>query len=193
MARFEEAAREQRLAAELDPLSLIIANAAGQVLFYSRKYDDAIEAFQSVLAREPAFLPAHFNLGQVYLQKKLYREAVASFENTFHWSKNAGAAAALARALASAGNKTNARELLADLLKPGPGTYLASPLIALVHFALGDEDAGFEWMDKGFDERSYWMTFLKVDPAYDTLRHLPRFKRLMQRLQFEPAISRFAA
>lgn len=189
MGRFEEAANRQKLAEELDPVSLIIANAAGHVNFYSRHYDEAIEVFQKVIARDPAFLPAHFNLAQACLYTGRHAEAIASFELAFQWSGNPGASAALAAAHARAGNTDKARCILADLIRPSPQRYLSSPLVAVIYFALGEIDGGLDWLENGFNERSYWMTLLKVDPAYDSVRYHARFRRFLRLLNFETDVS----
>jgi hypothetical protein len=47
---------------------------------------------------------------------------------------------------------------------------------------LGRADQAFEWLNKGVEERSYWMTMLQVDPVYDSLRADPRFAALIARV-----------
>jgi hypothetical protein len=53
--------------------------------------------------------------------------------------------------------------------------------IARNHFALGDNDQGFLWLKRAFDERDL-VVFVKVDPNYDDVRSDPRFKTLVGRL-----------
>ena len=61
---------------------------------------------------------------------------------------------------------------------------MAAPPIALVYGAMRDTGRALSWLEKGFEERSPWMVFLKMDPAYDLLRAEPRFARLLERLGF---------
>lgn len=116
----------------------------------------------------------------------MHGEAIASFERVTQWSGNAAASAALAAALARAGDSDRSRAILADLARLSSQRHLASPLVALIFFALGDMDRGFEWLERGFNERSYWMTFLNVDPMYDSLRYHPRFRRLLRLMSCGP-------
>jgi hypothetical protein len=54
--------------------------------------------------------------------------------------------------------------------------------IARNHFALGDNDQGFLWLKRAFDERDL-VVFVKVDPNYDDVRSDPRFKTSVGRLK----------
>src|SRR5262249_36828933 len=74
LGRFEESLGEAKRAQELDPVSLINNRDLGQVLFYARKYDAAIEQLRKTLVIDPSFRPARFTLDQVYEQKGMYRE-----------------------------------------------------------------------------------------------------------------------
>jgi hypothetical protein len=47
---------------------------------------------------------------------------------------------------------------------------------------LGDRDQAFEWLERAFQERSFYMTLLKVDTVLDNLRPDPRFRDLRQRM-----------
>jgi serine/threonine protein kinase len=55
--------------------------------------------------------------------------------------------------------------------------------IALVYFALGDNDRGFQWLTRAFDERQLFVSFVKFDPAFDNVRSDPRFEALVARLR----------
>ena len=56
--------------------------------------------------------------------------------------------------------------------------------IALGYAGLGDKDTAFAFLDKAFDERSTLLTYLKMDPRFDSLRGEPRFKAMLRRLNF---------
>ena len=52
----------------------------------------------------------------------------------------------------------------------------------LIHLGLGDQTSAMERLEKAFDERSYWLIYLKVDPALDPLRGEARFIDLQQKI-----------
>jgi hypothetical protein len=55
--------------------------------------------------------------------------------------------------------------------------------MAIAYFALGDNDRGFEWLTKAFDQRSGFISAANVNPGFDGVRDDPRFKALVSRLQ----------
>src|SRR4029453_4505601 len=61
--------------------------------------------------------------------------------------------------------------------KFSPGHYRVGVLSAL----LGDKDQALESLNEAFKYRSASITFLKTDPALDSLRGDPRFQELLQR------------
>ncbi len=53
-----------------------------------------------------------------------------------------------------------------------------------IYIGLGENDLALEWLEKAYEERDVALIFLKVDPAYDSLRSDPRFQDLMRRMNF---------
>jgi len=196
MGRLEEGQREQRLARELDPHSLILNLGGADPYFFSRQFDRAIEHLLALLEQESRFSPALFNLGRAYIQKEMYEEAIAAFEKTVQLSGNLGGKAALAHAYALAGREQEARAILKALLENAGGRYVASPMIGRIYQGLGEIDTAFEWLIKSVRERSYWNVFLNVDPVYDEIRSDARFRKLLEQVGFhpeEPALIRAAS
>jgi hypothetical protein len=52
----------------------------------------------------------------------------------------------------------------------------------LVHFALGDTDIGFEWLERSLDRPSFFYYLLKVDPLFDDVRGDPRFQAILRKM-----------
>jgi len=184
MGRFREAAAEQKLAEDLDPLSLTIAMNAADPYYFARRCGPAIESLQVVLRREPRFPAAHFNLGRAYAQNGMYDAAIVAFESAAQLSGNRQASAALAFAYGRAGRVAEARKILADMEQLAAVRYMPSPQLALIHLGLGETDQALDRLEQGYEEKSYWMIYLKADPVYDGLRSHPRFIRLLERLGF---------
>ncbi|MFB0565876.1 MAG: protein kinase [Candidatus Aminicenantaceae bacterium] len=186
-ARFDEAIEEMKEALELDPFSLIINCDLGWVYYYARQYDQAIEALQKTLEMDPNFVSAHSFLGRVYLQKSMYKEALAEFrkekEPSRGWMQNVETL--LAIAYLKMGKKKKAQQVLDDMIERTKQEYVSPYHIALLCFTLGENDLGFEWLDKAYKERNHWLLYLNVEPMFDTVRSDPRFTRLIKKIGLE--------
>jgi hypothetical protein len=52
--------------------------------------------------------------------------------------------------------------------------------IAVAYTYAGDKDKALIWLERAFDERSFGITYLGVDPTFDSLRSFPHFQNLVQ-------------
>ncbi|MCH7987103.1 MAG: protein kinase [Acidobacteria bacterium] len=187
--RHEEAIAEAKRALELDPLSLIINEALGFVLYFARQYDEAIEQLHKTLELDPNFPDAHYTLGQVYLQKGMYQEATEEFQKGITHSGDSISTrgiAQLASAYAAAGKRREALRVLDELMEESNQSYVSPARIAIVYVWLGDKDQAFAWLEKAYQERSSLVGHVNADPIFDPLRSDPRFQSLLRRLNFPP-------
>ncbi len=88
--------------------------------------------------------------------------------------------------VAKYGSRAYWRKELDDAKKLGPGRTYAHMAyhVAALAARLGEKDVAFQYLERAFDERSFWMPFLKVDPLFDSLRDAPRFRDLLGRIGF---------
>jgi TolB-like protein/predicted Zn-dependent protease len=179
--RHEEAIREIGRARQLDPLSLTVASNVVQVLFYARRYDDAIREVQSQLALNPDRIWSHVLLAFAYTQKRMYPQAIAECEQAIKL-RGDGPGVSLAQAYALAGQAQPARRALRELEKPDAAGMVDWFFIAGVYTALGDREQAFAWLEKAYENRDFFMTYLNVYPFLDALHSEPRFVRLQERV-----------
>jgi len=186
MGRLEESIAILKRGQELDPLSLLTSSLIGLTLYLSRQYDKSIEQHGRTLDMDPNYLVARVSLGVAYTQKGMYEEAIAEFQKAGDLEGQAETVAELGYVYAVSGKRSQAQEML-DELKARSGRAFVSPYnVAKVYVGLGETDLTFEWLDKAYDERSEWLVWLKVDPKLDSIRSDQRFRKLMQRIGFEP-------
>ena len=69
-----------------------------------------------------------------------------------------------------------------ELLELSRHRYVTPPSLANVYIGLGDKDHAFFWLEKAYQERSYYLVFLKVFPGDDPLRSDPRLDDLLRRM-----------
>ncbi|MBV8832051.1 MAG: winged helix-turn-helix domain-containing protein [Acidobacteriaceae bacterium] len=182
MQRFTEAAEEQAIARQLDPLSLIIAMNAADPYYFKRQFASAIEQLEPVLKREPYFYPAHYNLGKAYALSGRYEEAITAFEAAARFSGVEAANAALAYAHGRKGNIATAQSIRQRMEELATTTYVPAPQLVLAYLGLSETNKAIDLLEKGYEERSFLMIYLKADPIYDPLRSDKRFISLLERM-----------
>jgi hypothetical protein len=83
---------------------------------------------------------------------------------------------------AVAGRIPEANQSISRLRALAESHYIDPYMIAAVYAGLGNKSQAFDWLNKGIDERSSSMIYLKVDPFFDTLHADPRFADLLRRI-----------
>jgi eukaryotic-like serine/threonine-protein kinase len=182
MARFDEAMIQIKQAQELDPLSLIINTGAGRLLYNARRNDEAITQLKKTLEMEPDFAEAHFQLALVYEAKRMYMEAIQEFERAGKLYQDPTMKGWSGRVYALMGKREQALQVAEELKQMSGERYVSPYMLAIIYTALGDKERAYEWLDKVYDERSYYVIWLKVDPVFDSLRADPRFIDFMRKV-----------
>jgi tetratricopeptide (TPR) repeat protein len=180
--RFDEAVEQISKAADLDPLSLIIAVHAGWPFYFARDFESAIRRFRKALDLDEHFIPAHGWLGMALGQQRRYPEALEAFGRALEVDRIPILTTMLAHTHAIAGNREKALALLADLEATSRQRYISPYDIAVVHAGLGDTRAALERLQAALEDRSAWMVFLHIDPRLDALRDEPAFAEIVAAL-----------
>ena len=54
----------------------------------------------------------------------------------------------------------------------------------MIYVGLDEKDEAFAWLEKAYQERSWFLVWIKMDPQVDSLRSDARFIDLMRRVGF---------
>lgn len=183
MGRFDEAKAAFQRATEAEPLSLIAAAASGWSRWFARAYDEAEQHFVHTLELEPNYELAHLWRGQNYEMRGEPDKALTELTRAVELSRRSSLTlAALAHALASAGQRDSARRLLAEMEGRRSTRYAPPYEIAKVHLALGDTALALDWFERAYRDRAHSMAFLKVDPQLAGMQRTPRYAALLRRV-----------
>ena len=183
LGRHQEAIAEGARARELDPVSLITNAGEGAALFFAGRNDEARERLQKTVELDPNFWIAHLFLGQVYLQKGKYPEALAEFSKAREFSRgNSETISMTGYVWARAGDAVKARGVLDELKSLSAQRYIPPSNIATVYLGLGEQDEAIAWLEKAYEERDVRLSFLKIDPKWDSFRSDPRFVAILERV-----------
>jgi len=179
-----EGVAEMRLAQQLDPVSPLINLDLCLPYYFARQYDQSIAQARKAIEMFPDFFLPHGALGQALFQKGDYSAGIEEFEKAKAMEPSPPNLGFLGYAYAKSGRKDDARKLLAELKKQSKERYVASYWIAMIYAGLGEKDEAFAWLEKAYQERSWWLVWIKMDPMVDSLRSDARFTALMRRIGF---------
>jgi len=180
--RYDEAIEQMQKAADLDPLSLIIAVHAGWPHYFARNYDAAIRCFRKALDLDERFIPAYGWLGMAHGQQGRYAEAIDAFSRAIEVDRIPILLTMLAHTHAIAGDRAKALFYLEALQIEAKDRYISPYDIAVIHAGLGDTKTALEQLQAALDDRSAWMVFLNVDPRLDALRGEPQLREIAKAL-----------
>jgi TolB-like protein/Tfp pilus assembly protein PilF len=174
-----DALAEIQRSVDLDPVSGSTFHAEGFIDYFSRQYDRAFAITQSVRVLRTNLPDWNFLLGDVYVGKGRYSEAISEFLKSGDGPYSLGH---LGYAYARAGKVDAAQRTISrleeDVRKDGIGRYE----IALVYAGLGRRQDAFKWLEDAYPVHDVGLVYLKVDPCLDPLRSDPRFTDLLQRI-----------
>jgi tetratricopeptide (TPR) repeat protein len=186
LGRFDEAIVRMKKAEELDPLSADTGRALGIIYYWAGRYDEAIAQLRKVLELAPQDAQTHEALADVYARKGMHEESIAELQQAFLLVGDKDASEALGQDFASLGFDGVMKHLnqvtLEGQKESAKEGYVSPVAFASSYAKLGERDHAFSWLDKAYDERSPWLTYIKTDPAFDSLHFDPRFADLSKRV-----------
>jgi tetratricopeptide (TPR) repeat protein len=183
--RLDEAMAHIQAAGELDPLSRVIQNYRGWIAFSRSDLAAAQAEFRKAIAMEPTWAHAHVSLAYTLAEQRDYRAALAELEEARRLAPDSVfVREATGYVCARAGQKSEARRILAEPNRLASRQRVSSYDVAMIYAGLGERDAAFRWLEKGLAERDPWMIWLKVHPEWDSLRGDARLEALLRRMQF---------
>jgi eukaryotic-like serine/threonine-protein kinase len=184
VGRERESLDQFKVAQQLDPMNPVLNVDLNLPRMLNREYDECIAGSRKAIDMFPNFFLPHMTLGTALFAKGEQADGIKEFEkardleNTPHLNGN------LAYHYARAGRKDDARKILAELLEQSKVRYVAPYWIGMIYLGLDEKDEAFKWFEKAYQERSWWLMFMKMDPFVDPVRSDPRFKDLINRIGF---------
>jgi tetratricopeptide (TPR) repeat protein len=182
MGRFDEAIVQITRAQQIEPVSLSINTDVGEIYYWSRRYDRAVDELQAVLRVEPGFAMARNILGLTYLAMGLTNVGVAELETANHLAGGPRMLSTLAYAYGVSRSSGQANSAIEELRRLSAERYTSAFALGVAYAGTGDADRAMAHLEQAFVERSDSMVILRVYPLFDSLRRDPRFQRLLERV-----------
>jgi TolB-like protein/Tfp pilus assembly protein PilF len=183
--RVDDAASHARRAAEADPLSGGVRRTLALMLFYQRRYQDALVKADEASKLEPAEGVAGTMVirARTLAALERYDEALQTLERARTLTGDDALLAEVGRVHASAGRPDLALAVLQQLrAAAGPADLPHPQDSAYILVALGRLDEAMTYLERAVDKRSTRILWVRVDPRVDALRNHPLFGALLSRI-----------
>jgi eukaryotic-like serine/threonine-protein kinase len=183
MGRTDQAVAEARRSIQIAPFSSLGNFLLGSIFVFSRQWDPAIEQLLNAKEIDPTFWFNPCFLGRAYEQKGKLPEAIAEFQSALALDKNTEIWSGLGHAYALSGHTVEAEKVIEHLKDLSAHSYVSPYSLAVIYAGLGEKYKAFEWLERAYQERSYFMAvYLTTDARLDNLHSDPRFEDLRKRV-----------
>jgi serine/threonine protein kinase/Tfp pilus assembly protein PilF len=182
VSRHEEAIAAMNRAAELDPLTPVIQWNLARILVGARRFDAAVEAGRRAVELGPNAGYGHGQLGLAYLAAGRTVEACSEFEKPPQLARDNPTGLYFTSGLARCGKKSEALQILRELEEIARQRYVVPFFFAKLYESLGDRQNTFVWLERAYEDRSWDLAYVNVDPFWDDIRSDPRFIDLLRRM-----------
>lgn len=181
--RLDEALAELGSLLDHAPYSLRLRYEYARVLYFQRRFEEAIRQLELVLEFDAEFPGAVFALAFAYEHTGKLDQARAAHAQHIRllpvplstlWFRAACAV--------WDGQVDQARAILAEMEATARGAPMAASVMADAWLRLGENGRAIDWLERAADQRLYRSIYLAVDPDYAPLRGEGRFAALLARL-----------
>jgi serine/threonine protein kinase/tetratricopeptide (TPR) repeat protein len=177
----ESLAEADRIRA-LDPVSSSVGCLRVRLLYYARRYDDAIGEYQKTVAADPTV--AGFCTFAIFAYQKEGRlsEAISAAQRASEASPNEVLPkAALVRSYGVMKNRAAAEKAMTAMKELAKKRFISEHDFALAYSGWNREES-LQWFEKAYEGRAGLLVYANVDAVWDDLRSEPRFREIVKRI-----------
>jgi len=176
-----EAARDR------DPFNTLKHWDLGMFNFSCRRADESIKHMEQTIEMAPEFFWAKLVIAWDHVLNGSFGLAVENCDSLLDevgQKFDSGALSGCAWVYATAGQEAQAKDILERLREPPEGVQVDPVVLSWACFALDDFECGFQQLDEGLRHHSPRMIFLRTAPVYDPVRDDPRFREILDQMDF---------
>ena len=186
-AHADEAARISQRIVELDPLNPFSPVQPVWVASFSRRYDEVITKANMLVELQPNNLMGPMFLATAHAAKGMRAEVVSDCRRAMEILGGAPVMqfiAGCAGALGLVGEVSEARRYLERLERAPAGVWIDPQPMGEAYAGLGDAVRAAEWYQRGLEQRSPNMIYMKTSTFVDRVRSDPRIQAIIRQMNF---------
>jgi serine/threonine protein kinase/TolB-like protein/Tfp pilus assembly protein PilF len=182
LGRSSDALPENEKALALDPAAPQINANHADVLSHMHRSGDAVAELTRLISANPEFPPYYSFRASAYWRLGNQDAWAADEVMTMTKSGRPERAEAFGAGYRKAKVKGACTAMIEVLKKGSQSEYTSPNEIARYYALMGDPDHAFEWLEKGYAERSGRMEYIKVEDSFEPFHSDPRYIDLLKRM-----------
>ena len=181
VGELDQAMLEIVRAHEVDPLSIIVNYDVCRMLYFARRFEEALAQCNVNLKMDPELRRPLWSIGSIYAAMGKETEAASTFIRAF---QTAGEKPAILTVLTKKTRESSFRGMWdAALQFTSKDDQKQDPFAtASAYTYAGNNNEAITWLGRAFDERSFGIAWLAVDPTFDSLHSDARYQVLVAKL-----------
>jgi len=180
--RFDEAIADAKRCFDQDPLNRAAGASYGVNLIYARRFEEAVEVYEKIVALEPRFHLAQGGLAAAYTMLGRNDDAIMRYKTAIALARVPFWISSLGRMYAVTGKRDEALAYLRELATLSRDVYVDALAPARIYLGLGDLANLERSLEQAFNERAGNCIGLGIDPHFDSVRPEPFFQDLCRRI-----------
>jgi DNA-binding winged helix-turn-helix (wHTH) protein/TolB-like protein/Tfp pilus assembly protein PilF len=180
-SRFDDALAQEEIALAINPNSLVYQRDRGRILYFARRYDEAILQLKQVVEVDENFQTAY---GWLWYACAMKGDDMQAFEFLIKHQKirDLERVEPLQKAYETVGWQAvlqkNLELIKLDEHKSVTNYYEMARICAM----LNEKEQVFEYLNKTIEKGQSQIVMLNVEPAFDPIRDDPRYEELLRRI-----------
>jgi eukaryotic-like serine/threonine-protein kinase len=184
--RVDEALAQDRIAEELDPMSLIIRWNSSSTLYYAHRYQEGLAKAKETLRMFPTAMLAQGALVRACELVEDYPAALDLMDRYLPESEGGKTVVArMRKGYAEGGRLGYWRAMLAEHSKHGDSERMTLHL-ATIYARIGDREKALQYIERALREHQSDLIFIQAEPYFDDLKREPRFQAVARQVGLTP-------
>ena len=166
----------------IDPQDSYVSYTLAQALVLAGNYDEGLKETETTIKLDDRNWWGYYWRGVAYSEKGMHDQAVTALEAAAKLDDSPLIRGVWACALARAGRRSEAQNVIDDLILASRQKFVSQTSIAMGYGALGDIDKAFEWLDKALESHDEQVIWTYKHPMFASIRGDGRYKELLRKL-----------
>jgi TolB-like protein/Flp pilus assembly protein TadD len=178
----EQAIAQAQHAKSIDPQDSSISQTLAQAFILAGRVDEGLRETETTIRLDDKNWWGYYWRGVAYSEKGMHDEAIAALKTAAGIDDSPLIRGVLACSLARAGRRTDASQIIDELILASKSKFVSQSSIAMGYGGLGEKDKAFEWLEKSLESHDEAIVWVYKHPMFKSLRDDPRYTELLNKL-----------